>query len=198
MGLGRSVSALPLASIHRSAWKFYSPTFATRIVHKRPLRATRMALRATTSHVGGSIILWWCMKMQGNAYATLAICYVQHPTKPYPFCKQETLRHRSGAASVPARVTWFSIVRRRIVNTATVVFWVSVPLLGMVLILPWLRIAWLHLALAVPTTASAAALLVLTYAPGYVSPVSLSVNGERVVYVLVLVFTLFPFAASLY
>jgi hypothetical protein len=98
---------------------------------------------------------------------------------------------------VSARVTWFSIVRRRIVNTATVVFWVSVPLLGMVLILPWLRIDWLHLALAVPTTASAAALLVLTYAPGYVSPVSLSVNGERVVYVLVLLFALFPFAASL-
>jgi hypothetical protein len=89
-------------------------------------------------------------------------------------------------------------VRRRIVSTATVVFWVSVPLLGMVLILPWLRIAWLHLALAVPTTASAAALLELTYAPGYVSPVSLSVNGERVVYVLVLSFALFPFAADLY
>jgi hypothetical protein len=103
--------------------------------------------------------------------------------------------NRTGAASVPARVTWFSIVRRRIVNTATVVFWVSVPLLGMVLILPSLRIVWLHLALAVPTTASA--LLVLTYAPGYVSPVSLSVNGERVLYVLALFFALYPFAASL-
>jgi hypothetical protein len=43
-----------------------------------------------------------------------------------------------------------------------------------------------------------AALLALSYAPGYVSPVSLSVNGERVVFVLVLVFALFPFAASLY
>ncbi len=96
-----------------------------------------------------------------------------------------------------ARVTWFSIVRRRIVNTATVVFWVSVPLFGMVLILPWLRILWLHLALAVPTTASAAALLVLSYESGYVSPVSLPVNGERVVYILVIVFALFPFAASL-
>ena len=106
--------------------------------------------------------------------------------------------NRTGAASVSARVTWFSIVRRRIVNTATVVFWVSVPLLGMVLILPWLRIIWLHLALAVPTTASAAVLLVLTHAPGYVSPVSLSVNGERVVYVLVIFFALYPFAASLY
>ena len=68
----------------------------------------------------------------------------------------------------------------------------------MVLILPWLRIVWLHLALAVPTTASASALLVLTYAPGYVSTASLPVNGERVVYVLVLLFALFPFAASLY
>jgi hypothetical protein len=36
---------------------------------------------------------------------------------------------------VSAWVTWFSILRRRIVNTATVVFWVSVLLLGMVLIL---------------------------------------------------------------
>jgi hypothetical protein len=99
---------------------------------------------------------------------------------------------------VPARVAWCSIVHRRIANTATVVFWGSVPLLGMVLILPWLRIAWLHLALAVPTTASAASLLMLTYVPGYVSPVSLSVNGERVVYVLVLLFALYPFAASLY
>ena len=97
-----------------------------------------------------------------------------------------------------ARVTWFSIVRRRIVNTATVVFWVSVPLFGLVLIFPWLRIDWLHLTLAVPTTVSAAALLVLTYTPGYVSPVSLSVNAERVLYVLVLVFALFPFAAALY
>ena len=97
-----------------------------------------------------------------------------------------------------ARVTWFSIVRRRIVDTATVVFWVSVPLFGLVLILPWLRIDWLQLALAVPTTASAATLLALSYAPGYVSPVSLSVNAERVLYVLVLVYALFPFAASLY
>jgi hypothetical protein len=87
----------------------------------------------------------------------------------------------------------------RSVHLATVVFWISVPLLGMVLILPWLRIGWLHLALAVPTTASAAALLVLTYAPaGYVSPVSLSVNGERVVYILALLFALYPFAASVY
>jgi accessory gene regulator protein AgrB len=79
-------------------------------------------------------------------------------------------------------------VRRRIVNTATVVFWVSVPLLGMVLILPWLQIDWLQNALAVPTTASSAALLVLTYAPGYVSSVSLSLDAERVVYVLVFVY----------
>ena len=72
---------------------------------------------------------------------------------------------------------------RRVVNTAMVMFWVSVPLLGMVLILPWLRIEWLQLALAVPTTTSSAVLLVLTYSPGYVSPVS-SLTGERVVYFL--------------
>jgi hypothetical protein len=95
-------------------------------------------------------------------------------------------------------VLWCSIVRRRIANTATVVFWVSVPLLGLVHIFPWLRIIWLHLALAVPTAVTAAVLLVLTYAPGYVSAVSLSVNAERVLYVLVLLFAQFPFAASLY
>jgi hypothetical protein len=65
-----------------------------------------------------------------------------------------------------------------------VVFWVSVPLLGMALILPWLRIDWLQNALAVPGGTSAATLLVLTYAPGYVSPVSRSLDPERVVYVL--------------
>ena len=80
-----------------------------------------------------------------------------------------------------AWVTWFSIVRRRIVNTATVVFWVSVPLLGMVLILPWLRIEWLQLALAVPTTTSSAVLLVLTYSPGYVSPASRWITGSELV-----------------
>jgi hypothetical protein len=78
-------------------------------------------------------------------------------------------------------------VRRHIGNTATVVFWVSVPLLGMALILPWLRIDWLQFALAVPGGASAAVLLVLTYSPGYVSTVSRWVDGERVVYVLVFV-----------
>ena len=77
---------------------------------------------------------------------------------------------------------------RRIGNAAMVVSWVSVPLLGMALILPWLRIDWLQNALAVPTTASSATLLVLTYAPGYVSPVSRPLDAERVVYVLVFVY----------
>jgi hypothetical protein len=80
------------------------------------------------------------------------------------------------------------LMLRRIGNTAMVVFWVSVPLLGMALILPWLRIDWLQLALAVPTAVSSAALLVLTYTPGYVSPVSRSLDAERVVYVLVFVY----------
>jgi hypothetical protein len=31
---------------------------------------------------------------------------------------------------------------RRTVHLATVVFWISVPLLGLVVILPWLRIDW--------------------------------------------------------
>jgi hypothetical protein len=80
------------------------------------------------------------------------------------------------------------LMLRCIGNTAMVVFWVSVPLLGMALILPWLRIDWLQLALAVPTAVSSAALLVLTYTPGYVSPVSRSLDAERVVYVLVFVY----------
>jgi hypothetical protein len=77
-----------------------------------------------------------------------------------------------------------ALMLRRVVNTAMVVFWVSVPLLGMVLILPWLRINWLQNALAVPGGTSAAVLLVLTYSPGYVSPVSRSLDSARVVYVL--------------
>jgi hypothetical protein len=77
---------------------------------------------------------------------------------------------------------------RRVLNTAMVVFWVSVPLLGMALILPWLRIDWLQFALAVPTTVSSAVLLVRTYSPGYVSPVSRSLDAERVVYVLAFVY----------
>ena len=76
---------------------------------------------------------------------------------------------------------------QRTVHLATAVFWVSVPLLGLVLILPWLRIGWLQAALAVPVGASAGLLLVLTYSPGYVSPVSRWVDGERVVYVLAFV-----------
>jgi hypothetical protein len=91
---------------------------------------------------------------------------------------------------VPARVTWFSIVRRRIVNTATVVFWISVPLLGLVLIFPWLRIDWLQEALAVPVGASAGLLLTLTYSPGYVSPALRWIDGERVVYVLTFVYAM--------
>jgi hypothetical protein len=77
---------------------------------------------------------------------------------------------------------------RRTVHLATVVFWISVPLLGLVLIFPWLRIDWLQDALAVPLGTSAAFLLVLTYGPGYVSPASLSLGVERVVYFLALSF----------
>ena len=83
---------------------------------------------------------------------------------------------------------------QRTVHLATVVFWVSVPLLGMVLILPWLRIDWLQIALAVPGGASAALLLWLTYSPGYVSPASLSKDVDRVVYFLALFFALTPLA----
>lgn len=79
------------------------------------------------------------------------------------------------------------MLRRVLSSAMVVVFWVSVPLLGMALILPWLRIDWLQFALAVPTTVSSAVLLVLTYSPGYVSPVSRSLDGERVVYVLAFV-----------
>ena len=77
-----------------------------------------------------------------------------------------------------------ALMLRRVVNTVMVVFWVSVPLLGMVLVLPWLRINWLQNALAVPEGTSAAGLLVPTYSPGYVSAVSRSWESERVVYVL--------------
>lgn len=79
---------------------------------------------------------------------------------------------------------------RRTVHLAMAVFWVSVPLLGLVLFLPWLRIGWLQDALAVPVGASAVLLLVLTYSPGYVSPASRWVDGERVVYVFAFLFAL--------
>jgi hypothetical protein len=58
-----------------------------------------------------------------------------------------------------------ALMLRRVVNTAMAVFWVSVPLLGMVLILPWLRIDWLQIALAVPGGASAALLFVAHLLP---------------------------------
>jgi hypothetical protein len=61
------------------------------------------------------------------------------------------------------------LMLRRTVHLETVLFWASVPLLGMVLVLPWLRIDRLQDALAVPVGASAAVLLALTYSPGYVS-----------------------------
>jgi cytochrome b subunit of formate dehydrogenase len=78
---------------------------------------------------------------------------------------------------------------QRTVHLATVVFWISVPLLGLVLIFPWLRIDWLQNALTVPVGASAALLLMLSYSPGYVSPVSWWLDGERVVYFLALFYT---------
>ena len=79
---------------------------------------------------------------------------------------------------------------RRTVHLATVVFWISVPLLGLVVILPWLRIDWLQNALAIPVGASSVLLLMLTYTPGYVSPVLRWVDGERVVYFLVFFYTM--------
>ena len=82
---------------------------------------------------------------------------------------------------------------RRTVHLATVVFWTSVPLFGLVLILPWLRIAWLQDALAVPVGASSVLLLVLTYTPGYVSPVSPVarwLDFERIAYFLVFFYTM--------
>ena len=84
---------------------------------------------------------------------------------------------------------------QRTVHLATVVFWISAPLLGAVLILPWLRFDWLQNVLAVAGGASALILVTLTYVPGYISPASLSIDGERVVYVLVLFFAI-RFAAS--
>ena len=80
------------------------------------------------------------------------------------------------------------LMLRRTVHLATVVFWIGVPLLRLVLVLPWLRIDWLQDALAVPVGASAAVLLVLTYSPGYVSPASRWIDGERAVYVLAFAF----------
>jgi hypothetical protein len=79
---------------------------------------------------------------------------------------------------------------QRAVRLATVVFWSSVPLLGTAMILPWLRIDWLLVALAVPVAASAAVLTVLTSSPGYVSPASLSKDVERVVYALAFVYAM--------
>jgi hypothetical protein len=76
----------------------------------------------------------------------------------------------------------------RIVHWATVVFWVGVPLLGLVLVAPWLRVDLVQDALAVPVGAFATVLLVLTYVPGYVSPASLSSGVERSVYVLAMLF----------
>jgi hypothetical protein len=81
-------------------------------------------------------------------------------------------------------------VLRRTVHLATVVFWISVPLLGMALIFPWLRYDWLQHALAILAGTSATVLLLLTYSPDYVSPTSLSIAGERFVYGLVLLFVL--------
>jgi hypothetical protein len=84
---------------------------------------------------------------------------------------------------------------QRIVHVVSVMFWISVPLLGTVLILPWLRIDWLQDVLAVAGGASAVVLVMLTYIPGYISPASLSIDGERFVYVLVLFFAMSTFAA---
>ena len=78
---------------------------------------------------------------------------------------------------------------RRTVYLATVVFWTSVPLFGLVLILPWLRIGWLQDTLAIPVGASSVLLLVLTYTPGYVSPVSRWLDFERIAYFLVFFYT---------
>jgi hypothetical protein len=86
-------------------------------------------------------------------------------------------------------------VLRRAVNELVVVFWISAPLLGMAAIVPWLRIGWLLDVLAVPTMASAAVLMVLTLAPGYVSPIS-SVVGERVVYALAWTFAVYTIALN--
>jgi hypothetical protein len=84
-------------------------------------------------------------------------------------------------------------VLRRTVHLATVVFWISVPLLGMALIFPWLRFDWLQNALAILAGTSATVLLLLTYSPDYVSPTSLSIAGERFLYGLVLLFVLSVF-----
>jgi hypothetical protein len=75
-----------------------------------------------------------------------------------------------------------------------VVFWVSITLLGAVLILPWLRIDWLQTALAIPGGASAALLLWLTYSPGYLPTASLSKDVDRMVYFLALFLTMTPLA----
>jgi hypothetical protein len=75
---------------------------------------------------------------------------------------------------------------QHIVHLATTVFWISVPLFGMVLILPWLRIDWLQDVLAVPVGISAAVLMLLTYSPDYVCRHSR--EGERFVYLVVFCF----------
>ena len=83
----------------------------------------------------------------------------------------------------------------RTVYLASVVFWISAPLLGSVLVLPWLRIGWLQTSLAIPVAASAATLLLLSYSPGYVPQASRSVDAERPVYTLALFFALLTIAA---
>jgi hypothetical protein len=74
----------------------------------------------------------------------------------------------------------------RTVYLANVVFWIGVLPLGAVLVLPWLRIAWLQASLAIPVAASAATLLLLSYSPGYIPQASRSVDAERPVYVIAL------------
>jgi hypothetical protein len=87
----------------------------------------------------------------------------------------------------------WSAVMLRVINLATVVFWTSAPLFGVVLIVPWLRFGWLAGLLAIPVGVSAGLL-------GWYSQASSGKHGkgaEMIMYIIALYFALNAFLFSL-
>jgi hypothetical protein len=72
------------------------------------------------------------------------------------------------------------MVVQRIVSLATVVFWISTPLFGAVLIVPWVRVDWLESSLALLVAVSAGVLAWNTYA------FPAAREGERALYLVAL------------
>jgi hypothetical protein len=51
-------------TIQRSAWKGYSPKFASKIVHRTPPESREDGFWGTSRHARGNYMLWWCIKIR--------------------------------------------------------------------------------------------------------------------------------------